>query len=104
MNGMKHKVYLDHHRIYICSTCHSHVLRHEDILSRSFQGQYGSAFLVCRVVNVGIDAKDRRMLLMGVHTVADIVCRGCHTKLGWKHLHEKNYIVEKSKLLKHDLF
>lgn len=71
--------------------------------------QNGPAYLVDQVVNISIGTKEERMLLTGIHTVADITCNQCQIKLGWKYLRaleepqkykEGKYIVERSKISK----
>lgn len=39
----------------------------------------------CRV-NVTWGPKEERLLITGVHTVADIYCTSCNTVLGWKYV------------------
>lgn len=38
-----------------------------------------------RRVNVALGPKEDRMLITGLHTVADIFCTVCNTNLGWKY-------------------
>lgn len=38
----------------------------------------------CRV-NVSLGPKENRMLITGLHTVADIFCTVCEANLGWKY-------------------
>jgi hypothetical protein len=49
------------------------------------------------------------MLLTGIHTIAEISCILCHSKLGWKYIYaveppqkfkENKFIVEKLKIIK----
>lgn len=42
-------------------------------------------FCVFRV-NVGCGPAEERLLLTGLHAVADIYCENCHTTLGWKYV------------------
>ncbi|KAJ0058381.1 hypothetical protein NL108_013901, partial [Boleophthalmus pectinirostris] len=51
----------------------------------SFQGSQGRAYLFNSVVNVGCGPAEERLLLTGLHAVADIYCENCHTTLGWKY-------------------
>mmetsp|Transcript_10105 Transcript_10105/g.30877 ORF Transcript_10105/g.30877 Transcript_10105/m.30877 type:complete len:93 (+) Transcript_10105:195-473(+) len=37
-------------------------------------------------VNVGVGDKEERMLITGLHTVADIFCNVCLSVLGWKYV------------------
>ncbi|GAB5591750.1 hypothetical protein Unana1_06650 [Umbelopsis nana] len=104
-----YQTYLDGTRIYTCTTCHSHLALHEDIISRAFHGRHGPAYLFDNVVNVSLGAKEERMLMTGMHSVADIYCNVCHTTVGWKYVFafeesqkykEGKFIVEKSKIAK----
>ncbi|CDS07209.1 hypothetical protein LRAMOSA09732 [Lichtheimia ramosa] len=113
MVSKRHPTYLSDNRIYTCSTCHSHLLSHDGIMSRAFQGRHGPAFLVDKVINVTIGVKEERMLMTGMHTVADISCKVCATKIGWKYLHafeeaqkykENKYIIEKAKVSKESIW
>lgn len=45
----------------------------------------GMHHLVCSV-NVRSGIKEERMLMTGLHSVADIFCVGCGSRLGWKYL------------------
>ncbi|MEQ2234655.1 Protein yippee-like 1, partial [Ilyodon furcidens] len=52
----------------------------------SFQGSQGRAYLFNSVVNVGCGPAEERVLLTGLHAVADIYCENCKTTLGWKYV------------------
>lgn len=39
-----------------------------------------------RRVNVGCGPAEERVLLTGLHAVADIHCENCKTTLGWKYV------------------
>jgi hypothetical protein len=78
-------------------------------MSKSFQGRHGRAYLFASVVNVTIGPKENRMLITGLHTVADLHCTVCNTLLGWKYLEafeqsqkykENKFILEKNKMSK----
>ena len=58
--------------------------------------------------NVSLGPKEDRVLLTGLHTVADIYCVSCETRLGWKYVEafepsqkykEGRFIVEKIKII-----
>ncbi|TPX37805.1 hypothetical protein SeMB42_g02724 [Synchytrium endobioticum] len=96
-------------RIYTCSTCNTHLAKHEDIISKAFQGRHGRAYLFKNVENVTVGVKEDRILITGLHTVADINCNVCNTVVGWKYLYayeetqkykEDTFIVEKNKISK----
>ena len=64
-------------RIYVCVHCRAHLACHEDLISKSFQGSQGRAYLFNKVVNVGTGKAEERYLLTGLHAVADIYCESC---------------------------
>ena len=37
-------------------------------------------------VNIGCGRAEERILLTGLHAVADIYCNSCRTTLGWKYV------------------
>mmetsp|Transcript_10103 Transcript_10103/g.30864 ORF Transcript_10103/g.30864 Transcript_10103/m.30864 type:complete len:122 (+) Transcript_10103:152-517(+) len=84
--GMPFKSYLSGNRVYACTTCGCHLANNEDIISKQFHGRHGKAFLFSSVVNVGVGDKEERMLITGLHTVADIFCNVCLSVLGWKYV------------------
>eukprot|EP00892_Ulva_mutabilis_P012831 jgi/Ulvmu1/9920/UM058_0002.1 len=95
--------------IYSCSTCRADIADHSDIISKAFQGRYGRAFLFNGVTNIAIGPKEERLLITGLHTVADIQCACCGTVLGWKYVtayedsqkyKEGKYIIEKARVMK----
>ncbi|KAI8087929.1 Yippee/Mis18 [Gilbertella persicaria] len=109
MDRKKHRHYLITNQLFTCSSCHCHLLDQKSIISRTFQGRNGPAYLVSDVVNVTIGTREERMLLTGIHTIADIVCNQCQVKIGWKYMRaleepqkykEGKYIVEKSRVSK----
>uniref|UniRef100_A0A3B3T0A4 Protein yippee-like n=1 Tax=Paramormyrops kingsleyae TaxID=1676925 RepID=A0A3B3T0A4_9TELE len=62
----------------------------------------------CRV-NVGCGPAEERVLLTGLHAVADIYCENCKTTLGWKYEHafessqkykEGKFIIELAHMIK----
>ncbi|XP_039533910.1 protein yippee-like 2 isoform X2 [Pimephales promelas] len=77
--------------------------------TRSFQGSQGRAYLFNSVVNVGCGPAEERVLLTGLHAVADIYCENCKTTLGWKYEHafessqkykEGKFIIELAHMIK----
>ncbi|CAH8473990.1 unnamed protein product [Schistosoma guineensis] len=96
-------------RTYSCVHCRAHLARHQDLISKSFQGSQGRAYLFDTVVNVSCGKPEERLLLTGLHSVADIYCDCCHTVLGWKYeqafessqkYKEGKYIIELAHLIK----
>ncbi|KAL5968863.1 Protein yippee-like 1 [Taenia solium] len=52
-------------RTYSCIHCRAHLARHEDLISKSFQGTQGRAYLFEAVVNVSCGKPEERLLLTG---------------------------------------
>ncbi|KAI1721212.1 yippee zinc-binding/DNA-binding /Mis18, centromere assembly domain-containing protein [Ditylenchus destructor] len=74
-------------RTYSCAHCRANLARHNELISKSFQGSQGKAYLFNSVVNIGCGPAEERVLLTGLHAVADIYCECCKTTLGWKYEH-----------------
>uniref|UniRef100_A0A8C6KIH5 Protein yippee-like n=1 Tax=Nothobranchius furzeri TaxID=105023 RepID=A0A8C6KIH5_NOTFU len=90
------QAYLDScHRRYSCVHCRAHLANHDDLISKSFQGSQGRAYLFNSVVNIGCGPAEERLLLTGLHAVADIYCENCHTTLGWKYVSDPPSAAEK---------
>jgi hypothetical protein len=107
--GKVFKTYLSGPNVYKCSKCNSHLAQQEEIISKSFQGRHGRAYLFNKVVNVTAGPKEDRILITGLHTVADIYCNDCQSVLGWKYeeafeesqkYKEGKFIIEKAKMTK----
>lgn len=76
-------VYLDGPRIYTCGECRTHLTSHDEIISKSFHGRHGRAYLFDMCVNVNIGPAEDRRLITGLHSVSDIFCKRCSTLIGW---------------------
>ncbi|KOX70333.1 Protein yippee-like 1 [Melipona quadrifasciata] len=83
------------HRTYSCIHCRAHLANHDELISKSFQGSQGRAYLFNSVT--------------GLHAVADIYCECCKTTLGWKYEHafessqkykEGKFIIELAHMIK----
>lgn len=99
----------DCHRKYSCVHCRAHLANHDELISKSFQGSQGKAYLFNKVVNVKCGKAEERYLLTGLHAVADIHCNSCKTTLGWKYEHafeasqkykEGKFIIELAHMVK----
>ncbi|XP_018011678.1 protein yippee-like 2 [Hyalella azteca] len=97
------------HRTYSCIHCRAHLANHDELISKSFQGSQGRAYLFNSVVNVGCGPAEERVLLTGLHAVADIYCKCCENTLGWKYEHafensqkykEGKFIIELAHMIK----
>ncbi|KAK4514108.1 Lanosterol synthase (Oxidosqualene--lanosterol cyclase) [Mucor velutinosus] len=95
--------------LYLCSSCHSELFDQKDIISRAFQGRHGQAFLIHQVINISIGDQEERMLMTGLHTVADISCSVCCGTIGWVYIKspemnqkykENKFIIEKLRVIK----
>jgi len=84
--GLVYRAYLSSDKVYVCSCCGSHLANIDDVISKTFQGRHGRAYLFTNVVNVSVGKKEVRMLITGRHTVADISCNVCETVMGWKYV------------------
>lgn len=100
-------VYLDGPQIYACAQCRTHLTSHDEIISKSFHGRHGRAYLFDNCVNVSIGPAEDRLLITGLHSVCDIFCKRCKTMVGWTYAKayeasqkykEGKYIVEKINL------
>ena len=74
--------YVDAETVHCCAACRAHLAAHEAIISKAFQGRHGRAYLFDDVVNVNSGPTENRLLLTGLHVVADIYCNACDTRLG----------------------
>ncbi|XP_074308151.1 protein yippee-like [Silene latifolia] len=86
-------------KIYSCKHCRTHLGVTDDVVSKSFQSRHGKAYLFNKVVNVTVGEADDRMMMTGMHTVADIFCVGCGSIVGWKYesAHEKSQKYKEGK-------
>ena len=109
--GRVFKQYLDDSatKIYGCAACRAHIADADAIVSKAFQGRHGRAYLVDAVVNVREGEAEERMLITGLHRVADIHCCVCGAGLGWKYVHAfeetqaykvGRFIVERARVVK----
>eukprot|EP00934_Nitzschia_sp_Nitz4_P001431 Nitzschia sp. Nitz4//scaffold21_size171442//38787//39751//NITZ4_002151-RA/size171442-augustus-gene-0.87-mRNA-1//-1//CDS//3329542381//1431//frame0 len=100
-------VYLDGPQIYSCAQCRTHLTSHDEIISKSFHGRHGRAYLFDNCVNVAVGPAEDRLLITGMHSVSDIFCKRCNTMVGWTYAKayelsqkykEGKYIIEKINL------
>ncbi|KXN71207.1 yippee-like protein [Conidiobolus coronatus NRRL 28638] len=84
--GLIYREYLRGSRVLACCSCKTHLSTRDEIISKSFHGQHGQAYLFKHVVNVLEGLPEDRNMLTGLHTVCDISCVSCETILGWKYL------------------
>ncbi|KAG5616211.1 hypothetical protein H5410_016035 [Solanum commersonii] len=86
-------------KIYSCKHCGTHLALSENIVSKSFHCRHGKAYLFSKVVNVTSGEIENRMMMTGMHTVADIFCVCCGSIVGWKYetAHEKSQKYKEGK-------
>jgi len=84
--------YLSTPRVYTCVGCDSHLSSPSEIISKSFHGAHGRAYLFQKVVNVFEGEPMERMMTTGLHEVMDVHCLRCHTVLGWRYVSQPEAI------------
>jgi hypothetical protein len=103
--------YVEAETVHCCAACRAHLAAHESIISKAFQGRHGRAYLFADVVNINSGPTENRLLLTGLHVVADIYCNACDTRLGWKYVEafeesqkykEGKFILEKAMIMKEE--
>ncbi|KAK2355254.1 hypothetical protein P8452_75415 [Trifolium repens] len=88
-------------RFYSCKFCKTHLALSNDLISRGFYSHRGKAYLFNNVVNFTCGELVERMMVSGMHTVADIFCCCCGQIIGWKYesAHEKNQKFKEGKFV-----
>lgn len=95
-------------RAYRCKFCKTNLALLDDLVSRAFHSRRGKAYLFNNTVNITVGPHEERMMLSGMHTVADIYCCCCGQILGWKYetAHEKSqkykegkYVLERGRIM-----
>ncbi|XP_027172704.1 protein yippee-like At5g53940 [Coffea eugenioides] len=88
-------------RTYKCKFCKTHLALAGDLVSRGFHSRRGKAYLFSNAVNISVGPREDRMMLSGMHTVADIYCCRCGQIVGWKYeaAHEKSQKYKEGKFV-----
>uniref|UniRef100_A0A7N0VEU3 Protein yippee-like n=1 Tax=Kalanchoe fedtschenkoi TaxID=63787 RepID=A0A7N0VEU3_KALFE len=88
-------------RAYKCKFCDTHLALADDLVSRAFHRHREKAYLFNNAVNVTVGEKEERMMLSGMHTVADIFCCSCGQIVGWKYeaAHERSRKYKEGKFV-----
>uniref|UniRef100_A0A3Q0RF67 Protein yippee-like n=1 Tax=Amphilophus citrinellus TaxID=61819 RepID=A0A3Q0RF67_AMPCI len=95
------------HRTYSCIHCRAHLANHDELISKGAERRI--SLFSPQMVNVGCGPAEERVLLTGLHAVADIYCENCKTTLGWKYEHafessqkykEGKFIIELAHMIK----
>lgn len=88
-------------RAYECKFCKTHLALADDLVSRAFHCRRGKAYLFNNAVNITVGAQEERMMISGMHTVADIFCCCCGQIVGWKYemAHDKTQKYKEGKFV-----
>ncbi|KAL7077608.1 hypothetical protein ACQ4LE_003464 [Meloidogyne hapla] len=70
-------------KYYMCCRCKTYLSNKKEILSHTFRGATGQAFLFRTVVNIVTSKAESRFMITGQHIVRDVFCKNCNFKLGW---------------------
>lgn len=97
--------YLTAKTYYACKKCDAHFVDQKDLVSKSFHGRTGKAYLFDNVINLNYGPAEEKSMMTGLHVVKDIKCRQCGTKIGWTYVQayeesqkykEGKFIIEKA--------
>ncbi|PHJ23209.1 zinc binding protein [Cystoisospora suis] len=83
--GRDFRLQLSGRKVYVCSQCNTQLTVHSELISKSFRGRTGAAWLFGKVVNVSEGALEDRNMTTGKHTIADVYCNDCGTNVGWRY-------------------
>jgi len=72
--------------IYACKYCKNHLAGTKDLVSKSFHGKTGPAFLFNQVVNIFLGPESNKEMMTGTHTVCDVYCVSCCVIIGWTYI------------------
>ena len=72
--------------MYVCAQCGTQLALQDELISKSFSGRAGKAYLFHSSINTTLGTPEDRHLLTGLHTVADLKCKGCEVLVGWAYL------------------
>lgn len=102
--GMLYEHYLEGDAVYTCAECGIDLTTANELISTSFRGRTGGAWLFSKVYNVSEGAFEERMMTTGEHSIVEIYCNRCGCNVGWKYIEATNesqkykqgkYILEK---------
>ncbi|CAO1624331.1 unnamed protein product [Jaminaea pallidilutea] len=74
------------HPMFVCAKCGTHLALQDEVISKAFSGRDGKAYLFHSAINTTVGKAEDRQLLTGLHTVADLHCKGCDALVGWTYL------------------
>uniref|UniRef100_A0A7E5A0X5 Protein yippee-like n=1 Tax=Panagrellus redivivus TaxID=6233 RepID=A0A7E5A0X5_PANRE len=73
----------DPKQLFVCAKCGTCLTGIKHLVSESFRGGTGTAYLFNHVINVNMTESIRRVMTTGTHWVRDIDCRYCNSRVGW---------------------
>lgn len=85
-------------RPFRCAMCGSVVADQDDVISKTFFGQTGKAFLMNNMYNFCMGSSRNRYLMTGLHTICDVHCSCCSALLGWKYVSKNMLTMNNSSL------
>ncbi|CAI9787729.1 unnamed protein product [Fraxinus pennsylvanica] len=88
-------------RTYKCKFCKTPLALADELVSKAFHCRNGKAYLFNNAANIKVGTLEERMMLSGMHTVADIFCCRCGQIVGWKFVaaHEKSQKYKEGKFV-----
>uniref|UniRef100_A0A7E5A0X6 Protein yippee-like n=1 Tax=Panagrellus redivivus TaxID=6233 RepID=A0A7E5A0X6_PANRE len=66
-----------------CRNCKIFLSNRHELVSETFRGATGTAFLFNKVANIRTGDMHERNMMTGKHFIRDVFCKKCETKLGW---------------------
>ncbi|XP_055347739.1 protein yippee-like 5 [Paramacrobiotus metropolitanus] len=81
------RIHLEHpggsSKLFYCVNCDTVLTNRRQLVSMSFTGATGRAYLFHHAVNIRMSEVQDRVMLTGRHFVRDVFCKKCSAKLGW---------------------
>lgn len=74
--------------VVACAACLTQLCLQDGLISKAFRGKLGGkAWLVhAAVINIKLMPQEDRMLMTGLHTIAECHCANCDQYVGWHYL------------------
>eukprot|EP00924_Labyrinthula_sp_SR-Ha-C_P016637 maker-scaffold_6-snap-gene-10.1-mRNA-1 protein AED:0.34 eAED:0.34 QI:53/1/1/1/1/1/2/156/115 len=69
--------------IYSCRSCGCELAYSKDVISKTFNGRTGKAYLFDRIYNYKRGPTEKKELMTGLHECADVYCTNCRAHVGW---------------------
>uniref|UniRef100_A0A1I7UH08 Yippee domain-containing protein n=1 Tax=Caenorhabditis tropicalis TaxID=1561998 RepID=A0A1I7UH08_9PELO len=70
-------------KMFYCAVCHIYLADKAALVSTSFTGVTGQAYLFSRAANLVHGEMAQRQMMTGHHFVRDVYCGSCNEHLGW---------------------